>query len=571
MSTVSRMDSAIGIFLGAAVGDALGWPQENRSSIVGGQKARDAAESRLEFRAWQRTGGYTGHRYRDHVAAGAYSDDTQLLLAVARACLAGDGWLAQLVTAELPAWPAYQRGGGGAVLRAASAWARRQPPWEGGSTARQQKLRNQYFSAGANGVAMRIAPHAIWSRSHDELIRRVIADGITTHGHPRALVGALTYACALYAALETSDTISFGHLINAAREGLVGPNTVEQCVPHEWLNNQPDLSQAWRSATREMTDLLDVAEASIRNGALSNATETLTRLGCTDPKIYGAGTITSAAAIYLAARFAARPENGLIAAAFLPKADTDTLASMTGALLGATHSTGWLGELDTQVQDGPYLRHVAHAVAARKPSTVPKLGGDVDQLRALLNDHILDGRLGHGLFPDGRTYTILTVEHPRELTNPVRAYLELSDGQHVIVDVHRSSQHTTVERKRSPKNSPTKPNTSEQASSAVQTALTGEGTLRRLTIQTNNLRGCVAFYARLLGRDLSVTDNQCALAPWLLLQQEKETVPSSGLIIEVHVPDVAAAAMRMGHALPAGATVLRVRDPEGRRVAASTH
>jgi hypothetical protein len=72
------------------------------------------------------------------------------------------------------------------------------------------------------------------------------------------------------------------------------PKTVEQCVPHEWLNNQPDISQAWSSATREMTDLLDIAEASIRNGALSNATETLTWLGCTDPKIYGAGTITSA-------------------------------------------------------------------------------------------------------------------------------------------------------------------------------------------------------------------------------------------------------------------------------------
>lgn len=40
---------------------------------------------------------------------------------------------------------------------------------------------------------------------------------------------------------------------------------------------------------------------------MSNPETTLERLGCTDPKINGAGTVCAAAAIYLASRFAARP------------------------------------------------------------------------------------------------------------------------------------------------------------------------------------------------------------------------------------------------------------------------
>ncbi len=40
---------------------------------------------------------------------------------------------------------------------------------------------------------------------------------------------------------------------------------------------------------------------------MSNPETTLEHLGCTDPKINGAGTVCATAAIYLASRFAARP------------------------------------------------------------------------------------------------------------------------------------------------------------------------------------------------------------------------------------------------------------------------
>src|SRR5271170_4407033 len=108
------VDAARGVFVGAAVGDALGWPQELRGGLKGGKKARESAEPTLAFRPWTRNGGHYSHRYEDPVGPGEYSDDTQLLLATARACLTGTTWWNWLAEVELPTWPLYQRGGGGA-------------------------------------------------------------------------------------------------------------------------------------------------------------------------------------------------------------------------------------------------------------------------------------------------------------------------------------------------------------------------------------------------------------------------------------------------------------------------
>lgn len=54
--------------LGAAAGDALGWPQEQRSGIVGGQRSRQV-EPKFEFRSWTRWAGTQFSRYEDPVAA----------------------------------------------------------------------------------------------------------------------------------------------------------------------------------------------------------------------------------------------------------------------------------------------------------------------------------------------------------------------------------------------------------------------------------------------------------------------------------------------------------------------
>ncbi len=112
-------ERAHGAFFGAAVGDALGWPNENRSSRVG---RRDSFSVVKSFQRWVRRPGGRFLPHEDVILPGEYSDDTQLLLCTARSLLVGDLWWKQLATREFPLWKLYERGAGGASKRAADAW-----------------------------------------------------------------------------------------------------------------------------------------------------------------------------------------------------------------------------------------------------------------------------------------------------------------------------------------------------------------------------------------------------------------------------------------------------------------
>ena len=101
-----------GAMLATAIGDALGWPNEPRSKNK--VKNKNTADG---FVAWTRT--VSTPRWHDEkILPGEYSDDTQLTLAVARSIIAGD-WEHFFAQKELPFWLSYERGGGGALLRAA--------------------------------------------------------------------------------------------------------------------------------------------------------------------------------------------------------------------------------------------------------------------------------------------------------------------------------------------------------------------------------------------------------------------------------------------------------------------
>ncbi len=256
-TTDVTMQTAQGIFLGAAVGDALGWPQEARGGLVGGQRERDRATPRPEFRSWTRLAGHYSNRYQDPVRPGEYSDDTQLLLAAARSCLAGERWWERLTEVELPAWPLYQRGGGGAVLTAAASWADGRSPWRGEGSARAQAAEKRYRGAGANGVAMRIAPHVLWADNPDGLIRRIVRDGITTHGHPRALVGALVYAFALFHAASSRATHGFGDSVEAATACLIDADRVLPALPPHWgtAHDLEVFAVTWQETNKETLQL----------------------------------------------------------------------------------------------------------------------------------------------------------------------------------------------------------------------------------------------------------------------------------------------------------------------------
>ena len=366
---------AQGAFLGAATGDALGWPQEDRSSRI-----RELGEATKHlptdnFQRWERRSGGRYYSHEELILAGEYSDDTQLLLCTARSLLHESGWWQHLTKRELPVWSLYERGGGRATKSAVRVWLTGREPW----SSPQKKDRESYFNAGGNGVAMRIMPHCLLGVTEDDfgvVARNILADGVCTHGHPRALVGALAYGFAVWEGFRETDTLPYGAIIekvlSAVQSWSMLPDLEDLC-PTWRASAEKETSRSyengWREAVQETLLLLERCQDAMKQGALPVDQETLKQLGCFDRRINGAGTVAAAASIFLASRYAVEPLHGLAEAAFSEGADTDTIASMAGGLLGAIVGREWLGNYAKQVQDAPYLEIMAERLVKKGVST----------------------------------------------------------------------------------------------------------------------------------------------------------------------------------------------------------
>ncbi len=182
MQTLFKSSKTAGAMLGAACGDALGWPNERvRKSKV----PKQPQGCLHEFRKWYRRSGGRFFPHEEIIEAGEYSDDTQLILCLSRSLLRGEKWFEFYTQVELPFWSLYERGGGGATKRAVNSWQDGIKPW---NPNRKPQEVTKYFKAGGNGVAMRALPHALYhcERDFDKVASSIFKDGATTHVHPRA-------------------------------------------------------------------------------------------------------------------------------------------------------------------------------------------------------------------------------------------------------------------------------------------------------------------------------------------------------------------------------------------------
>lgn len=332
----------IGALLGASIGDALGWPNEQNSNNIGRYK-----EINGNFLEWKRRSGGRYWPYEEKIKAGEYSDDTQLLIATLRSLIKKEKWSSNYRQVELPAWLVYERGGGGATKRAATCWAKGFSPWDDKKNTPQQIER--YFTAGGNGVAMRIMPHVFGDNHEIEAImKQVLLNGMYTHGHPRALVGALLYAYGLQFLFSLNQTLEYGQLIdflliNRDKWGhLPQINNLESWVSCAKLYAKMDYVIEWGNVVEETVQYLNIAKENLNLGILDIGDETLAKLGCFDKKINGAGNITSVISIYLFSKYASDPQKGILEAVNLKNSDTDTIASMMGGLIGAIYGENWI-------------------------------------------------------------------------------------------------------------------------------------------------------------------------------------------------------------------------------------
>ncbi len=362
-----KTSKAVGAMLGAACGDALGWPNER----VGKSKVPKQQGRLNDFRSWIRRSGGRFSPHEETIEAGEYSDDTQLILCLCRSLLKGESWWDYFTQVELPLWSAYERGGGGATKRAVDSWLDGVAPW---SYNRKPQDVKRYFDAGGNGVAMRILPHILrlGEKDFSVIAANILLDGVTTHGHPRALLGALAYGFALWTAFRKDSKLAYGELV----EDLVKNAEVWSALPSpsaiqpEWENQAERTLQGyvklWESAKAEVLEYLEVCRTELAKGALSLDDDVLKKLQCFNSKISGAGTVAAIAAVYLASRHAADPINGVVKAAFAIGSDTDTIASMTGGLLGCINGSDWLSPVRQGIQDAPYIEKCASRLAGEQ-------------------------------------------------------------------------------------------------------------------------------------------------------------------------------------------------------------
>ena len=356
----------VGAMLGAAFGDALGWPNER----IAKSNASKQTQGRLhDFKRWTRRSGGRFFPHEEIIEGGEYSDDTQLILCLSRSLQKGEAWWEHFTQVELPFWSVYERGGGGATKRAVESWIDGVAPW---SPNRKPQDVKRYYDAGGNGVAMRVLPHVLrlGEKEFPKIAANIFLDGIATHGHPRALLGALAYGFALWAAFRKDSKLAYGELVEELIKNveLWSALPATPSIPTEWRSQAEkilqDYMKLWESAKAEVMEYLEVCQAELSKGALSLDDDVLKKLQCFNSKISGAGTVAAIASVYLASRHAADPINGVVKAAFAIGSDTDTIASMTGGLLGCINGSDWLSPVKQGIQDAAYIEKNAFRLAS---------------------------------------------------------------------------------------------------------------------------------------------------------------------------------------------------------------
>ena len=264
---------------------------------------------------------------------------------------------------ELPVWLSYALGGGRASKAAAKNLGKPRTLWYANTFP-------GWANAGGNGAAMRIQPHVWVSRDlGDDYMLDVIMDSVCTHGHPRAIVGACFHAATLAHCVGTGTVPDSHTCRDIARDIGHVLRLIEdhRTLGATWIGLwQETTGQAFRKVWQSTRDELCVAinnameEVDSAEGIEAVYAGIVARLGLRNPEQQGSGILTTVAAVALAAA-ASRAHQGVVTAANATGTDTDTIATMAGALLGACDQAG---DPPEQPLDSTYLEKEADRLVA---------------------------------------------------------------------------------------------------------------------------------------------------------------------------------------------------------------
>jgi len=295
--------------------------------------------------------------------AGAYSDDTQLRLATSRA-IRGDGSfdVAAFAKVELPAWANYALGAGVGSKEAAANLSRTSATWYSNFFKNQ---RASYFSGGGNGAAMRIQPHVWVAKNLEDLptiLKDVIRNAVCTHGHPRGIVGACFHAASLARAMFTGVAPA----LDDCAKLILRLGSINEIVDDDtdlrllWRGSWEDqvgssFSKSVDTVLRELQE--DLEKLSIINLADANYAynEAVDKLDLKNPISRGSGTKTSLLASFAAQLNDHDPYQTIQTIVNCLGSDTDTIATMAGAIIGSVSSK----ECKDDLQDRDYIESEA--------------------------------------------------------------------------------------------------------------------------------------------------------------------------------------------------------------------
>ena len=358
-------DRYLGAFLGAAIADALGWITEFRKSK---KELEGLGVERVEkFLTWEKPTGGRFHTYRDFVSQGEYSDDTQLTLCTARSLEPDGTFNPDYFERELTAWLDYARGAGAAITAGArnlSTGSRAK--WNDNFyTSRGRGRRRGYVEAGGNGAAMRVMPHGLANRQDPiRTAEGVWQNAITTHGHPRAIVGALAIAeAARVLASADTRTLTPRQFVSHISEFVESIEVPSHQGWGEWVRKWQAESHSPFADLLDQTKLEMVSMLKLAADTRIPLDRAMEQLGCFKPATKGSGTACVAAALGAFIREPLDYARQVLHLVNLLGIDTDTIGSMYGALVGLRIGSTRIPDIwSTRMQDYDYFLDVADVV-----------------------------------------------------------------------------------------------------------------------------------------------------------------------------------------------------------------
>lgn len=356
-------------FLLAAIGDSLGWVTEF-------EKSKDSIQTKYgtkeitSFQDWEKYVGGRFNGYLDKIKKGSYSDDTQLLLAVSRA-INENGKVNNIYFSkiELNSWLSYARGAGRTIKNAAKKIARKSASWNNNFFEFSAgKVKIDYRESGANGAAMRILPIALANRNKPQIIKdEIFSNSIITHGHPRAIVGAILYGFAINTMLNQNlDDFSYKEFLTELGGDIheqFNTSFLSNSKYTNWIQkwnseSSLDFITLYNETVDEVLKALRLVYLKIKNN--SQEVDALSEFGCFSPETKGSGVSTVIAGIYLSIKHYNDPKQAIISSVNAIGSDTDSIAAFAGGLCGALYEEKCVPSEWNLVQDHKYLLDVAN-------------------------------------------------------------------------------------------------------------------------------------------------------------------------------------------------------------------